>query len=93
MPEKRYSINSDRIVWRNIEEEAVILNLDSGYYYSLNELGTKIWQLLIKNKTTAEIISFVYKEYDINKNKIKKDLLKIINELKRENLIEDNEKS
>lgn len=37
-----YRIDKDNVTHRILDGEAVILNLDSGDYYSLNEVGTKI---------------------------------------------------
>jgi hypothetical protein len=87
MLNKQYSINSDKVVWRNIDGEAVILNLDSGYYYSLNEVGTLIWQLLSEKKDTIRIIEAVRKEYSATESKIKKDLDSLIKDLTKEKLI------
>ena len=36
------TINSENVVSRELEGEAVILNLESGVYFGLNEVGTRI---------------------------------------------------
>jgi len=87
MPEKKYSINSDRVVWRDIEGEAVILNLDTGYYYNLNAVGSLIWQLLEEKKDISKIIETISKDYNISANRAKKDLDSLISDLKKEKLL------
>ena len=37
---------SEDVVSRDLEGEAVILNLDSGTYFGLDRVGTRIWSLL-----------------------------------------------
>lgn len=87
MSEKRYCINSDRVVWRSIEGEIVVLNLDTGYYYSLNPVGSLIWQLLSDNKDTSKIIEKISQDYNIALARAKKDLNELISDLKKEKLI------
>jgi hypothetical protein len=87
MPEKKYSINSDRVVWRDIEGEAVILNLDTGYYYNLNAIGSLIWRLLDEKKDISKIIETISKDYNISVNRAKKDLDSLISDLKKEKLL------
>jgi hypothetical protein len=48
-----YKINSKEITYRIIDREAVILNLNTGNYYSLNKTGTFAWMLL-ENKISIE---------------------------------------
>jgi hypothetical protein len=37
------------------ENEAVIINIASGYYYSLNEAATEIWQLFTEPRGSAQL--------------------------------------
>lgn len=85
--EKKYSIDQDKISWRILDGEAVILNLDSGFYYSLNKIGTRIWELLSKGKTTEEIIDIISSEYKADNGKVRNDTINLFNELKKEDLI------
>lgn len=34
---------SPRITWERLDGECVLLNLDNGSYFSLNEVGAAIW--------------------------------------------------
>ncbi|MBM3248187.1 MAG: PqqD family protein [Candidatus Omnitrophica bacterium] len=84
---KKYSVNSDRVVWRNIDGEAVILNLDNGFYYTLNEIGTLIWQMLNMHKDAAQITQRISQDYNISEQRAKKDLDSLISDLKKEKLL------
>lgn len=42
----KYVVNSDAAAWRIVDGEAVIINLETTHYYSLNESGTFVWNLL-----------------------------------------------
>ena len=42
----RYELGSDRVVGKVIDGEAIVINLDTGYYYSLEHTGAAIWSHL-----------------------------------------------
>lgn len=88
MLKNKYSIDTNKIVWRNIDGEAVILNLDSGFYYSLNKVGTLIWQMISEKKSTPEIINMFEKEFRISKSKIGSDLSALLRDFQKERLVE-----
>lgn len=72
---------------RVIEGEAIIINLDNGIYYSLNEVGTAIWELADGKSTIKEIADAVCKEYDVDYEEAEKDVLEVVNDLVREGLV------
>jgi len=85
--EKHYRINSEKVVWRNIDGEAVILDLDSGYYYRLNPTGTAIWQMLEEYKKPEQIIKKLAQEYSLSEEKTEKDFFDLIADLKKDKLV------
>ncbi|MDP2939172.1 MAG: PqqD family protein [Candidatus Omnitrophota bacterium] len=89
---KRYKIDKDKITYRIIDAEAVILNLDNGYYYSLNETGTKIWKHINDGKNLSEILDSLKTEFQIPENKLKNDLFGLIKDLEKEELVKCNSK-
>lgn len=83
----RYKINKDKVASRIINGEAVLLNLDNGFYYSLNKTGSEVWQCLQEGKNTDEIIALLEKTYSQDEAKLKKDVTSLINDLAKEELI------
>ena len=53
----RYRVNTPNVLHESIDGEAVIINLLSGNYYSLNPSGTIIWGLVTELAPTAEELS------------------------------------
>ncbi len=74
--------------WNVIDEEAVVLNLDSGHYYILNETGCRIWELLDGEKTVAKIASHISQEYEVAEEVAAGDTARILGELLGEKLVE-----
>lgn len=68
--------------------EAVILNMTSGIYYGLNEVGARIWELVQEAKQFDELHSALMEEYDVSSEVCKRDLTTIILELKAACLVE-----
>lgn len=85
---QRYLIPADKVTDRIIEDEAVILNLDNGQYYTLNYVGTLIWKMLGKQKTLEEISAALKAEYKVDEAHLNKDIASLISNLEHESLIE-----
>ena len=67
--------------------ETVILELESGVYYGLNETGTLIWNLINKSKTLEEIREIILSEYDIEPELCNKYILKLVKSLADKGLV------
>ena len=89
----RYQIDPEKIVWRNIDDEAIILNLDSGVYYGLNKTGSLIWTLLSQKSATENIIGELSSSYGISKKQATQDVLAMLEGLAKESLISPQENS
>ena len=84
---QRYTINKDKLSYRIIDDEAVILDLDNGHYFSLNKVGIKIWEAINKQKSLKEILKLLKEEYQLPEKRLKNDLLTLVKDLKKEELI------
>ncbi|MBL7130824.1 MAG: PqqD family protein [Candidatus Omnitrophica bacterium] len=84
---QRYTIDKDKVTYRIIDNEAVILNLDNGYYYSLNEVGTRIWEAIDKQKDLSQILNFLKEEHQLPERQLKSDLMGLVKDLEKEELI------
>ncbi len=84
---KAYTIDANRVVWRLISDEAVVLNLKSGHYYGLNKTCSMIWSLLSRNKTLEEIAAAIAKKYGISPEVVSADVSSVVETFEREGLI------
>lgn len=48
-----------------LDNETVHLNIETGKYYYLNEIGSAIWRLLDTPKSVDEVVACLAKEYDV----------------------------
>lgn len=79
---------SDKQVSTSISDETVILQFDSGEYYSLNEVGSFIWNLLQEHPhSLTQIIEAVCSNFDIDAANCDSDVQELLQDLENEKLI------
>jgi hypothetical protein len=78
---------SPDVVFRDLDGEAVVLDLGSGTYFGLNEVGTRIWQLVAEGRESSTIIEIVSSEYDADRSTVAADVARLIEELRSRRLI------
>ncbi len=71
-----------------VADEAILIHLKTGVYYSLNEVGTVFWNLLDGARTIAECAATIAVEYASPPDVIAADLLEISADLVKEGLAE-----
>jgi hypothetical protein len=74
-------------VFRDLDGEAVILDLGSGTYFGLNEVGTRVWQLVGDGHDEPRIVEMLSAEYDADRATIAGDVARLLTELRDRRLI------
>ncbi len=77
----------DHVMFRELDGEGVLLNLQSGNYFSLDEVGMRIWALLREQQTPAQILETLHQEYDAPRPQIEADLHQLLASLKTHGLL------
>ncbi len=72
----------------DIGNEMAVLNLDSGVYYGLNEVGAYIWSFIEEPRTVLEITRHIQASYEIDSGTCHDDLLQLLDKLAEADLIE-----
>jgi hypothetical protein len=68
--------------------ELVILNLQDGVYYGLEEVGARIWELLQEPTTIAAIREVLVSEYEVEPGRCERDIRKLLGELAARGLLQ-----
>lgn len=72
-----------------LADELVLLNVDSGVYYGLDAVGTRVWQLLAEEGSTLESLCLrLIDEYDVDRPTCERDLRDLLSRLLGAGLIE-----
>jgi len=78
---------NEGVMFQQLQEEAVLLNLDSGLYFGLDPVGTRIWNLLANGQSLPQIVSTITAEYEVDDEQCKTDLLRLLGELEAQGLV------
>lgn len=91
----RRVIPSSDVLFRELEGDAVMLDLGSERYYGLDEVGARIWQLLEVHHDVETVVAQMLAEYEVDEEELRSDLAQLINDLAEAGLvtIEDDEEA
>lgn len=84
---QRYEINVPQIIHETIDNEVLIIEFNSGNYYSLSEVGAEIWDALVNGANPKEIVTKINVRYSGQPDEIANGVYQLITELERENII------
>jgi hypothetical protein len=65
----------------DLDDEVAILNLESGVYYGLSNVGASVWNLIGEPKTVGRIHEDILSEYDVAPERLYSDLIELLNQL------------
>ena len=67
--------------------QTVLLRLEDGGYYALDEVGAAIWELCDGNRAVDEIVALLCAEFDAPEMIVRADVLEFVEDLRRERLL------
>jgi len=83
---RRVAVAPD-VVFRPVAGEAVILDLVSQRYFSLDETGTRMWQLLADSGDPVQVVEALLSEYEVERAVLERDLAALVETLLAEGLL------
>jgi len=78
---------SDDAVFRELDGEAVILHLDSGMYFGLDPVGTRLWQLIAEHGHLQPVYEAAIEEFAVDPAVLERDLLDLVDALAEKGLL------
>lgn len=72
---------------REVQGETVLLHLESGEYFGLDEIATRIWQLIVEKGDLAEVETAMRAEYEADWTVLAADVNRVVSELAGRRLI------
>jgi hypothetical protein len=71
----------DTVLYQDLDDEVVLLNMANQQYYGLNEVGTQMWKYLMEAGDVAAASAKLSTEYEADSSVIRTDLSILIKEL------------
>jgi len=78
----------DDVLVSRLQEESVILNLDSERYYGLDNVGTRVLSVLTNSDSIEAAYQSLLAEYDVDGNVLRQDLLALVESLLQQGLVQ-----
>ena len=75
-------------VFCDLAGDTAILNLTSGIYYSLNRVGSQIWNIIQEPATIDDIRRMVLYEYEVQSSQCESDLFALLEDLAEAGLVQ-----
>jgi FAD synthase len=77
----------DAVLYQELEDEVVLLNMENQQYYGLNEVGAKMWKSLIEAGSVATAGDLLGETYEIEQAVIRADLDGLVRDLLKAGLL------
>jgi hypothetical protein len=85
----RFSIFDNNIISDVFGEEVVLVNLETGVYYSLRASATQVWIRLQNNYSVDEVVAELSSIYESDRSILTHDIISFIQQLVEKNLIKE----
>ena len=80
-------IQNKKIIHSKIGEEFVMMDIDSGFYFGMNSVGSIIWDNLEQAKTFNELVVKLMAEFNVDAKICEQDTKDFLVQLLEKNLI------
>ncbi|MDD2764280.1 MAG: lasso peptide biosynthesis PqqD family chaperone [Opitutaceae bacterium] len=71
----------------DLDGKVVLLSIENGTYYNMNEVGSRIWALIEKPVTVAALIEQLLAEFEVEKSTCEKEVADFLGQLQKDHLL------
>jgi hypothetical protein len=83
----RYRVNSPQVINETIDGEAIMINLATGGYYSLDRVGADVWSLLEASLPVDDIVAELGRRYEATEDDVRRGVEDLLQRLTGEELV------
>lgn len=81
-------VRSPEQVSGDLDGKVVLLSIENGEYYNMNEVGSRIWALLENPMTVAELVGHLTDEFEISAEVCQQEALAFLEQLNKDKLLQ-----
>jgi hypothetical protein len=85
--QSRLKVNVSDIAAKVIDGEAILINVASGMYYSMDNAGAVVWELIQEGHSLAQISECIAARYDAPLETVRADIERLGDELLERNIV------
>ena len=83
----KWQVNTE-VLSSKIDEEAILMSFEAESYFSLNPIGSRVWDLLSKQAATIdELIVLLMEEFEVDETTCREDVQHFIDDMSTKKLI------
>ena len=79
---------ADETLWRNLDGEAVLMQLASGSYFGVNEVGAEALAIIAEGATFATLLAGLLERFDVEEATLRGDLTELLVDMAARGLVE-----
>jgi coenzyme PQQ biosynthesis protein PqqD len=76
-----------QVVAQKAKSDWLLLNMENGNYFSLNDIGGRIWELCDGSHSVAQLVAALATEYDAPAEVLQQDVVELLEGLRNGKLI------
>ena len=77
----------EKVISQNVEDQAVIVDLDSSHFFNLNKIGTIIWEQIDGEKSLSDIAGKLSGMFEIPEEQVFEDVREFLSDMHKKGLV------
>ena len=69
---------SEKIVFTQLDDTIVMMDVEEGHYYELDPIATRIWELIAEGATVGAICDALVEQYEVDPQECRQDTLEFL---------------
>jgi PqqD family protein of HPr-rel-A system len=78
---------NDSVVSAELDDEVILLNVETGIYFGLDAIGTEIWSALKQGPSEEDIFAQLLEAYEVEPEQLRQDILSFLDKLREQGLV------
>jgi hypothetical protein len=78
----------EEIVWREIDDEVVVLDLEGSAYFTVSRSGRTLWPLVVGGTSVEELAGQLVEQFSLEREVAERDVRSFLDSLLQEGLLE-----
>jgi hypothetical protein len=87
-PSPKWQATKD-LLSSKIDDEVIIMGLQTDKYYGLDAIASRIWELLEEPRSLDELVSLLREEYEVEEDICRQETLALLQDLSSQKLIHE----
>jgi Coenzyme PQQ synthesis protein D (PqqD) len=81
-------VKPNNVLVQAIDNEMILLNLESEFYFALDDVGARFWDVLQAADSLEQALDVLEAEYDVDRDTLSQDLESFLTKLQSSGLLQ-----